>query len=219
MHLADVEKTMLRTHDGHFEFLVMPFGLTNAPPMFQALIKDVLQQFLHRFELVFFDDILIYNPSWSKHLQHIRLILDTLHTHDLHLNFSKSSFGSKSVTYLDHVISAEGVAMDSDKLEAVASWFEPHSAWGVHGFLGLTGYYRRFNQDFGSIAAPLTRCACCARRLSPGLQRRWRPSQCSTGPVLQMLDFEYQFVVECDGFGTGFSVVLHVLQPHVRHSS
>ena len=122
--------------------------------MFQALMNDVLQSFLRWFVLVFFDDILIYSSSWSEHLQHIRLVFDVLRTHDFHLKHSKCSFGSSSVTYLSHVISAGGVTMDSAKVEAVASWPEPRSARGVRGFLGLAGYYRKFIWDFGAIAAP-----------------------------------------------------------------
>jgi len=107
-------------------------------------MNDVLQSFLRRFVLVFFDDILIYSSSWSEHLQHVRLVFDALRTHELHLKRSKCSFGSSSVAYLGHVISAGGVAMDSAKVEAVASWPEPRSARGVRGFLGLAGYYRKF---------------------------------------------------------------------------
>jgi hypothetical protein len=52
----------------------MAFGLTNAPSMFQALMNEVLHQLLCHFVLVFFDDILIYSPTWTEHLQHVRAV-------------------------------------------------------------------------------------------------------------------------------------------------
>ena len=157
MHPDDIAKTAFRTHHGHFEFLVMPFGLSNSPATFQALMNDVLRPFLCRYVMVFFDDILIFISSWAEHLQHIRIILDALRAHRLHLKRSKCSFGASSVAYLGHVISAGGVAMDADKVAAVASWPTPQSACGLRGFLGLVGYYRKYIRDFGIIATPLTR--------------------------------------------------------------
>ncbi|XP_066384554.1 uncharacterized mitochondrial protein AtMg00860-like [Miscanthus floridulus] len=120
-------------------------------------MNDALRPYLRRFMLVFFDDILIYNSSWVAHLQHVNTVLKALRAHHLHLKRSKCSFGVKSMAYLGHVISEGGVAMDVDKVAAVAAWLTPRSARGLHGFLGLAGYYRKFIRDFGLIAAPLTR--------------------------------------------------------------
>jgi hypothetical protein len=119
MHPDKVDKTAFRTHQGLFEFLVMPFGLTNASATFQALMNDVLRPFLWWFALVFFDDILIYSSSWSKHLRHIRLVFDKPQEHQLVLKRSKCFFGAHFVGYLGHTILADGVAMDEDKVQAV----------------------------------------------------------------------------------------------------
>ena len=93
---------------------------------------------------MFFVDILIYSSSWVEHLQHVGVVLNALRGHRLHLKRSKCSFGTPSVAYLGHVISSEGVAIDADKITAVASWPVPRSARALRRFLGLTGYYQKF---------------------------------------------------------------------------
>lgn len=71
MVAMDVSKTVLRTHHGHYEFLVIPFGLYNAPSSFQATMNSTFGPYLRKFIIVFFDDILIYNKSFSEHVKHL----------------------------------------------------------------------------------------------------------------------------------------------------
>jgi hypothetical protein len=156
MKEEDIPKTTFQTHEGHYEFLVMPFGLCNAPSTFQSLMNHVFHPFLHHFVLVFFDDILIYSKTWTTHLSHVDRVLHLLSQHQIFLKQSKCSFGASKVEYLGHIVGKEGVRVDPKKIEAMQDWPRPKTLKILHGFLGLTGYYRKFVKNYGKIVVPLT---------------------------------------------------------------
>ncbi|GJW13110.1 retrotransposable element Tf2 [Tanacetum coccineum] len=153
MYEDDIAKTAFKTHDGHYEFLVIPFGLTNAPSKFQSLMNEVFRQFLRKFTLVFFDDILVYSPTEASHEEHLRTVLHTMRNHKLYAKKSKCVFGSNHVEYLGHIISDKGVATDPDKIEVMKNWTIPKSLKQLRGFLGLTGYYRRYKKGIENVVA------------------------------------------------------------------
>ena len=145
---TDIPKTAFRMRYGHSEFTVMPFGLTNAPTAFMDLMHRVFQPYLDQFVVVFVDEILIYSQSEWEHEYHLRIVLQLLRDHQLYAKFSKCEFWLTEVRFLGHVVSASGVSVDPEKVEAVMSWERPKSVFEIRSFLGLAGYYMRFIEDF-----------------------------------------------------------------------
>ena len=131
----------------------MPFGIKNAYSKFQGLMNSIFKPFLRKFVLVFFDDILIYSMSWEKHVQHVDKVLQILNEQELYAKPSKCFFG---IEYLVHIVSHEGVKVDSNKIKSMMEWLIPKTLKNLQGFLGLTGYYHKFIRNYGRIVAPLT---------------------------------------------------------------
>jgi hypothetical protein len=128
------------------------------------------------------------------------------------LSSNPSAFDHREVAYLSQVISATGMAMDQQKVQAVLDWPPSHTVCAVRTFLGLMGYYRRFIQDYGTIVVPLT-------KLLHKDTFKWGPEATTVistlqraltiAPVLQLPDFDRAFFVECDASGVGVGPVLH----------
>ena len=108
----DIPKSTLKTCYDHYEFLIMPFGLTNSPTIFMDLMNRVCKPYLHKFVVVFIDDILVYSRTKEENGQHLRVTLEHLRKEKLYEEFSKCEFWIREVHFLGHVVSSRGIHID-----------------------------------------------------------------------------------------------------------
>eukprot|EP00253_Pinus_taeda_P010197 PITA_10197 len=151
------------------------------------------------------------SKSWKDHVEHVDRVLQLLEDRKLYAKRSKCFFGVQEVEYLGHIISHEGVKVDPRKIRAIKEWKILTSIKHLRGFLGLTGYYRKFVKNYGRIAAPLTTLLnkdafSWTLELTKAFEHL--KEQMCQAPVLTTLHFTKAFIVECDASGNGIGVVL-----------
>ncbi|KAI5407215.1 hypothetical protein KIW84_053460 [Lathyrus oleraceus] len=157
------------------------------------------------------DIIDVYNPSLEAHADHLRQVFQILKAHTFYVKKSKCAFFTTRIKYLGHFITPTGVTTDPIKVQVVRAWPAPQTVKQLRGFLGLTGYYRRFIKGYSIIASPLT-------DLLKRDSFHW-PEEAHTAfttlkdalsnsPVLAIPDIQKPFVVETDASSTGIGVVL-----------
>jgi hypothetical protein len=220
---GDISKTMFRTRYEHYEYFVMPFGVSNAPGVFIEYINRILHPFLDRFVVVFIDDILVYSKSEEEHAEHLRIVLGVLKENLLFAKLSKCKFWLREMSFLGHVISKGGIAVDPSKVDVVLQWKSPKSVFEVKSFLGLAGYYQRFIEGFSKLALPLTQLtrkgqayvwdAKCEKSFQE-LKKRL-----TSAPVLILPNPMELFVVYCDGSKMGLGDVLMQNRQVVAYAS
>lgn len=155
MEPGSIPKTAFVTSSGLYEFLRLPFGLKNSAASFQRLMEIVLKDLKGECCFVYIDDIVVYSKGEEEHLEHLSQVLSCLQKAGLTLNLKKCNLVQRSLIFLGHVVSAEGVKTDPDKVRAVREFPTPQSLKEVQRFLGLAGWYQRFIPGFAERAAPL----------------------------------------------------------------
>lgn len=209
----DVPKTAMRTRYGSYEFVVLPFGLCNAPATYQRLMNQILDPLIDRCVIVYLDDVLIFSKTLEEHKEHLAAVLELLQKAKMFCKISKCHFAQREVSFLGHIVGADGIRMDPAKVRAVQEWPTPTSLTDLRSFLGLANFYRRFVKDYSKIALPLTDLT----KKLPG-QLAWKAAHAeafqqlkealSSAPVLAPPDPKLPFHVGTDASDFALGAVL-----------
>ena len=229
MEEEDIEKTMFRTgSSGLYEFTRMPFGLTNAGASFCRLMEMCIGDQQYVTLLFYLDDICIFAETADQMLDRIEFVFSRLKEFNLKIKPKKSHFFQTSITFLGHVLSANGISPNPEKVAKIKDWPTPKTPKEVHSFVGLASYYCRFIPNFAKWAGPLHALivpASFKQKIRRGEMKKndlpefqWTPA-CQEGfdqlkkalteaPVLAYPDYSKPFILETDASLKGLGTVL-----------
>ena len=212
----DMDKTAFICHRGQFRFRTMPFGLQNAGATFQRLMDLVLVGLTFEICLVYLDDIILFSSTPEQHLERLRTVLYRISKCGMKLKASKCVLMQKSVHFLGHVVSNEGIETDPEKIRLIVQWPKPSNLGELRSFLGLAGYYRRYVRDYSKIAAPLTELTKKSVRFSfdENCCRAFETlkTRLSTPPILAMPNDQDVYVLDTDASDRAIGAVLSQVQ-------
>ena len=206
------EITAFSTPRGHFEWLRMPFGLKSSPITFQRFVNTLFADMIGKNVYAYLDDLILFDRDAESHFSSLKLVLTKLREAGLKAKLSKCDFLRTSITFLGHLVDADGIHALDDKIKAVKNFPRPQNVDNVRSFLGLCGYYRSFVKGFASIASPLTKL------LKKDVLFHWNAAQeqsfqtlkfaLTNAPILAFPDYTAPFLLYTDASALGLGAVL-----------
>ncbi|GFW47157.1 transposon Tf2-6 polyprotein [Trichonephila clavipes] len=148
--------TSFVTHNGQYEFNKVPFGLCNSPSVFQRFINHVFKDLLKEGIVIIYMDDIIPSSDELDGLNRLTRVLKTASEYGLDINLKKCNFLKSKIEFLGHIIEKGTIKPSLDKTKAVQNYPEPKNVKQVQSFLGLSGYVRKFIQNYSIIAKPLS---------------------------------------------------------------
>uniref|UniRef100_W8AS19 RNA-directed DNA polymerase n=1 Tax=Ceratitis capitata TaxID=7213 RepID=W8AS19_CERCA len=200
-----------------YHFTVMPFGLCNAAQRMCRLMDKVIPASLRENVFVYLDDLLVCSVDFPSHICLLEKVARCLRDAKLTINVEKSKFCYREVRYLGYVVGDGCIRTDENKVIAVRDFPEPKTPKQLRRFLGMSGWYRRFVQDYATIAAPLHDCLTkdkIKRFVMTDLAKKSfekLKQSLISAPVLTHPDFNRRFYIQCDASTDGVGGVLFQL--------
>eukprot|EP00253_Pinus_taeda_P014788 PITA_14788 len=208
----DQDKTTFTCPWGTFAYRVLPFGLCNAPATFQRAVLGIFSDLIHDCVEVYMDDFTVYGDSFEEALENLEKVLIRCKETNLSLSHEKCFMMFTKGIVLGHHISGDGIKVDRSKVEVISKLPIPNCQKDVRSFLGFTGYYRIFIENFTKIASPLFKL------LTKEYELKWNPdcqsafetlkTRISEAPILRGPNWKLPFHTSTDASDTTLGAVL-----------
>ena len=214
-----VDHSAFVTPRGKYCLKHMPFGVANAPWLFQHVMSLSLGHLGPDSGILsYMDDLICINHTFESHLVSLEKMFAALHVAGLTLKPSKIQFEQKEDDYLGHVISAKGISVSTDRINAIHDLPTPKSIKDLRSVLGMANFVRRFVKDYSDLTAPLVELTRKSFVKRTSFKKAWGPAQdaafqklkeaLSEAPVLHFPDFSRDFVVHTDASEQGVGAFL-----------
>ena len=142
---------------GLYEWVMIPFGLSNAPASFQRFMETCLGELRDEMCVPYLDDIIVFSATFDEHISHLRKVLQRLKEHGVKLKPKKCSMFKREFLFFGRIVSAEGYTLDPSTVAPVLRLKEtlPKTMKDVRTLMGFLNFYRRYIENFSSIAKPI----------------------------------------------------------------
>lgn len=137
-----------------YAFCRLPFGLSISMACLIRCLKTVLTG-CEEFVNIYVDDIQVHSESVDEHLSHLKKIFDIFREEGVTVKLRKCQFLCKTILFLGHQISSEGIQLDNSRTDAISKFPAPRNVKELRAFLGLVNYERRFCEGFSGMTVPM----------------------------------------------------------------
>lgn len=206
--------TAFNTPFGRYHYKRLPMGITSAPEIYQRAMSDIFAGIQH-VEIIM-DDILIFGSTLDEHNKALRTVLQRCHEKNLKLNPDKVKLAQREVQYVGHKLTADGVKVADDKIQAVTEMPRPTDTAHVHTLLGMANYSTKFIPNLAAVTEPLRQIIKESKK--HGFQFTWEKVHedafqelkrlLTTAPVLRYFNPKEPVVISCDASQLGVGMVL-----------